>query len=77
MDITVSQLRAACGLLGISQHEIARRAGIGTRTVESLFSRGHMRDVRPDTLNRIMRVFRDLEFRDGGVVRRHRHHAFK
>jgi transcriptional regulator with XRE-family HTH domain len=73
-NVSAAQVRAACALLGISQAELARRAGVGTSTVEVALAKGTLRDLKPDTLAKVLRVFTTLEFRDGGVMRRPGHH---
>jgi predicted transcriptional regulator len=69
-DISTAQVKAACALLGISQVELAKRAGVGTSTVDVALAKGSLRDLKPDTLAKILRVFSALEFTLGGVIRR-------
>lgn len=58
--ITGSQLRAARGLLGITQRTLAERAGVSLPTVQRMeASRGNVRGI-VDTLTRIVATLDEM-----------------
>jgi DNA-binding LacI/PurR family transcriptional regulator len=68
-NITSNQLRAGCALLNIATHKLARRAGVGTRTIDTALAHGGLLCLGDDTRGKILEAFRrhGLSFTASGV----------